>query len=159
FLFTDIEGATRLLKQLGEQYNEVLAQHRRILREAAESRAGREVDTQGDSFFFAFERANAALGAAVIAQRALAAHDWPEGAEIRVRMGLQRESARSAGGGASGSGCIARRASEARRTVVRCCSRVRPVSWSRTRSEASPCASSAHTGSRTSIAPSGCTSS
>jgi len=88
FLFTDIEGSTRLLKQLGERYREVLDAHGRILREAADAREGREVDTQGDSFFFAFARANAALGAAVVAQRALAEHDWPEGAEVRVRMGL-----------------------------------------------------------------------
>ncbi len=88
FLFTDIEGSTRLLKQLGERYSDVLDQHRRILREAAEAREGREVDTQGDSFFFAFARANAALGAAVVAQQSLAAHDWPEGIDVRVRMGL-----------------------------------------------------------------------
>ncbi len=88
FLFTDIEGSTRLLKRLGEGYGAVLADHRRILREAVEARDGREVDTQGDSFFFAFARANAALGAAVAAQRALADHDWPEGGEVRVRMGL-----------------------------------------------------------------------
>jgi len=88
FLFTDIEGSTQLLKQLGERYSEVLAEHRRILREAVEAREGREVDTQGDSFFFAFARANSALGAAVAAQRALAEHDWPEGGQLRVRMGL-----------------------------------------------------------------------
>jgi YVTN family beta-propeller protein len=88
FLFTDIEGSTRLLKQLGEKYGDVLTEHRRILREAVEARDGREIDTQGDSFFFAFARANAALGAAVAAQRALAGHDWPEGGEVRVRMGL-----------------------------------------------------------------------
>ncbi len=88
FLFTDIEGSTRLLKQLGERYNDVLDQHRRILREAVEARGGREVDTQGDSFFFAFARANAALGAAVVVQQSLAEHDWPAGVEVRVRMGL-----------------------------------------------------------------------
>jgi YVTN family beta-propeller protein len=88
FLFTDIEGSTRLLKHLGERYSAVLGDHRRILREAAEAREGREIDTQGDSFFFAFARANAALGAAVVAQRALAEHEWPEGGEVRVRMGL-----------------------------------------------------------------------
>ena len=65
FLFTDIEGSTRLLNQLGDRYSSVLDEHRRILREAVEGRDGREVDTQGDSFFFAFARANAALGAAV----------------------------------------------------------------------------------------------
>jgi YVTN family beta-propeller protein len=88
FLFTDIEGSTRLLKELGDGYGEVLAQHQRILREAAEAREGREIDTQGDSFFFAFSRANAAVGAAVTAQRALNGHRWPEGCEPRVRMGL-----------------------------------------------------------------------
>ena len=88
FLFTDIEGSTQLLKQLGERYGEILAEHQRILREAAESREGREVDTQGDSFFFAFSRANGALAAAVLAQRALAEHEWPDGAGVRVRMGL-----------------------------------------------------------------------
>jgi len=88
FLFTDIEGSTRLLKQLGDRYGAVLDDHRRLLREEVAERDGREVDTQGDSFFFAFARANAALGAAVAAQRALAAHEWPEGAVVRVRMGL-----------------------------------------------------------------------
>ena len=91
FLFTDIEGSTRLLRQLGERYREVLDMHHRILREAAEAREGREVDTQGDSFFFAFARANAALGAAVVAQRALAAQDWPDGAAVRVRMGVHTD--------------------------------------------------------------------
>ena len=88
FLFTDIEGSTRHLKRLGERYNDVLAEQRRILRDVVEARGGREVDTQGDSFFFAFARANAALAAAVDAQRALAHHNWPEGVEVRVRMGL-----------------------------------------------------------------------
>ena len=88
FLFTDIEGSTRLVKQLGERYADVLRDHQRIIREAAAGRGGREIDTQGDSFFFAFPRANAALGAAVVAQRDLDAHPWPEGADVRVRMGL-----------------------------------------------------------------------
>ena len=88
FLFTDIEGSTRLLRQLGDRYGEILDAHRRILRAAMADREGREVDTQGDSFFFAFTRANAALAAAVAAQRALAEHDWPRGTEVRVRMGL-----------------------------------------------------------------------
>jgi class 3 adenylate cyclase len=88
FLFTDIEGSTALLKRLGARYAEILAEHQRIIRSAAEERGGREIDTQGDSFFFAFARANAALGAAVAAQRELAEHEWPEGVEVRVRMGL-----------------------------------------------------------------------
>jgi YVTN family beta-propeller protein len=88
FLFTDIEGSTQLLKRLGDAYADVLGEHQRLVRAAVEERGGREIDTQGDSFFFAFGRANAALGAAVAAQRALAAHDWPGGAPVRVRMGL-----------------------------------------------------------------------
>ena len=87
-LFTDIEGSTRLLKQLGERYGEVLADHRRILREAFAEYGGREMDTQGDAFFVVFARARGAVGAAVAAQRALAAHEWPDGIECRVRMGL-----------------------------------------------------------------------
>ncbi len=88
FLFTDIEGSTRLIKQLGERYGEVLAEHERILRDAAERCEGREVDNQGDSFFFAFASAKSALAAAVIAQRELAEHQWPDGSRVRVRMGL-----------------------------------------------------------------------
>ena len=88
FLFTDIEGSTRLLIRLGDRYGAVLGEHRRILREAAEARDGREIDAEGDSFFFAFARANAALGAVVAAQRALAEYTWPEGGQVRVRMGL-----------------------------------------------------------------------
>jgi len=88
FVFTDIEGSTALLKRLGDRYGQVLDAHRRILREAVSGRDGREVDTQGDSFFFAFDRANAALAAAVVAQRALSDHVWPDDGEVRVRMGL-----------------------------------------------------------------------
>jgi YVTN family beta-propeller protein len=87
-LFTDIEGSTRLLKQLGDRYAEVLAGTASILRGAAEGHGGHEVDNQGDSFFFAFARAKAALASAVVAQRELAAHAWPQGVEVRVRMGL-----------------------------------------------------------------------
>ncbi|MDP9255344.1 MAG: ABC transporter substrate-binding protein [Actinomycetota bacterium] len=88
FLFTDVEGSTRLLKQLRERYGQVLAEHRRILRAAFAEYGGREIDTQGDAFFVAFARARDAVGATVVAQRALAAHTWPEDAVCRVRMGL-----------------------------------------------------------------------
>ncbi len=87
-LFTDIEGSTRLLKQLGDRYGQLLADHRKILRAAFAAQGGREMDTQGDAFFYAFARARSAALAAVEAQRALAAHAWPEGTECRVRMGL-----------------------------------------------------------------------
>ena len=88
FLFTDIEGSTQLLKRLGGGYGDVLAEHQRILRAAFSAHHGREVDTQGDSFFVAFRRGKDAVAAAVDAQRDLAAHTWPEGIEVRVRMGL-----------------------------------------------------------------------
>jgi predicted ATPase/class 3 adenylate cyclase/DNA-binding CsgD family transcriptional regulator len=87
-LFTDIEGSTFLLQQLGEQYSHVLAQCRQLLRTAFQQYHGHEVDTQGDAFFFAFTRTTDAVSAAVTAQRALASHVWPEGAVVRVRMGL-----------------------------------------------------------------------
>jgi class 3 adenylate cyclase len=88
FVFTDIEGSTKLLERLGDRYAEALAEHRRILRDAFGSRGGREIDTQGDAFFYAFERARDAVAAAVAAQRAFATHGWPEGEEIRVRMSV-----------------------------------------------------------------------
>ena len=87
-LFTDVEGSTRLARLLGVRYDESLAAHRSLLREAFAAHGGVEVDTQGDAFFFAFERAREAVGAAAAAQRALAAHDWPQGEPVRVRMGV-----------------------------------------------------------------------
>jgi class 3 adenylate cyclase len=88
FLFTDIEGSTRLLQQLGDQYGDVVRDHRQLLREHLGAKGGTEVDTQGDAFFYSFPRARDAVAGAVAAQRALSAHDWPDGAEVRVRMGL-----------------------------------------------------------------------
>ena len=88
FLFTDIEGSTRMLRELGDGYGEVLDEHRRILREHLTHAGGREIDTQGDAFFFSFTRARDAVGGAVAAQRALTQHDWRDGAAVRVRMGL-----------------------------------------------------------------------
>ena len=88
FVFTDIEGSTVLLKELGSGYGDVLGTHRRIVRETFGAVNGIEIDTQGDAFFFAFPRARDAVAAAVEAQRAHAAHEWPEGAAVRVRMGL-----------------------------------------------------------------------
>jgi class 3 adenylate cyclase len=88
FLFTDIEGSTALLKQLGEDYGGVLDDHQRLLREAFAAHRGHEIDTQGDSFFVAFRRAKDGVAAAAEAQRALAAHEWPEGVRVSVRMGL-----------------------------------------------------------------------
>ncbi|MGI8553578.1 MAG: methyltransferase domain-containing protein [Dehalococcoidia bacterium] len=88
FLFTDIEGSTRLLQQVGERYGSVLAAHQRLLRNAIAAHGGSEVDTQGDAFFAAFPRATSAVLAAIEAQRAFVSHLWPEGAKVRVRMAL-----------------------------------------------------------------------
>jgi len=88
FLFTDIEGSTKLLDQLGEGYTQLLADQRVILRTAFEKYNGREIDTQGDSFFASFPRATEAVAAVVEILRSLAAHSWPEGVEVRLRMGL-----------------------------------------------------------------------
>jgi class 3 adenylate cyclase len=88
FLFTDIEGSTALLRQLGDGYADVLRQERAILREKLGAAGGSEIDTQGDAFFFSFPRARDAVAGAVAAQRALADHEWPDGAEVKVRMGL-----------------------------------------------------------------------
>jgi class 3 adenylate cyclase len=88
FLFTDIEGSTRLLQELGDAYGDVVRDHRRLLREHLQEKGGAEVDTQGDAFFYSFPRARDAVAGAVAAQRALAGHPWPGGAQVRVRMGL-----------------------------------------------------------------------
>lgn len=88
FVFTDIEGSTRLLQELGDDYAFVAREHRRIVRGSFAERGGTEVDTQGDAFFFSFGRARDAAAAAIAAQKALAAHEWPAGADVRVRMGL-----------------------------------------------------------------------
>ena len=82
FLFTDVEGSTRLLQQDGAGYADLLAEHRRALRDAFTRHSGVEVDTQGDAFFFAFSRASDAVAAAVQARDALAS------GPIRVRMGI-----------------------------------------------------------------------
>jgi predicted ATPase len=82
FLFTDIEGSTRLLRDLGDAYVDALAEHRRVLREAFQRHGGVEVDAQGDAFFVAFARATDAVAAAAEAQEALRT------GPIRVRIGL-----------------------------------------------------------------------
>ena len=88
FLFTDIEGSTRVLEALGDAYRSVLERHHALLREAIASGEGTEVSTEGDAFFAVFPSAPKAVAAAAQAQRALAAEAWPDGVAIRVRMGL-----------------------------------------------------------------------
>ena len=87
-LFTDIEGSTKLLQRAGDGYAELLQAHRALLRRAFEEHGGVEVDTEGDAFFVAFASADRAVEAARDAQEALAAYEWTDSNEIRVRMGL-----------------------------------------------------------------------
>jgi predicted ATPase/class 3 adenylate cyclase len=88
FLFTDIEGSTRLLQELGDRYATVLDEHASIVRRAAAEGGGVQVSTEGDSFFLAFRSPVGAVRAAVAAQRGLATHAWPPDHPVRVRMGL-----------------------------------------------------------------------
>jgi predicted ATPase/class 3 adenylate cyclase len=87
FLFTDIEGSTKLVQRLGAEFRGVVEEHHRILREAIRGAGGIDLRTEGDAFFAVFTTADAAIAACVAAQRTLAGHGWPEGAEVRVRMG------------------------------------------------------------------------
>lgn len=96
FLFTDIEGSTRLLRQAGERSSELFAAHDAILRRAIDDEGGVVVRTEGDSFFASFGSAPAAVGAAASAQRLLALEDW-HGFEVRVRMGLHTGEGRLSG--------------------------------------------------------------
>jgi predicted ATPase/class 3 adenylate cyclase len=88
FLFTDIEGSTRLLQSLGERWPATLEEHNRLLRQAIREAEGVDVHTEGDSFFAVFRSATASVAAAVAAQRALAEHPWQPEATVRVRMGM-----------------------------------------------------------------------
>lgn len=98
-LFSDIEGSTRLVREQGDSYAATLEAHRRILRGAFDRHGGRVVDSHADEFFVAFPGPLQALSAAVAAQRELADHGWPEGAPVRVRMGLHTGSPTPAAGG------------------------------------------------------------
>jgi predicted ATPase/class 3 adenylate cyclase len=89
FLFTDIEGSTRLAQVLGEGYRAVLTEHRRLLHDALVARGGTPISTEGDALFVVFPDAAGALAACAAAQRALTSHRWPSpAAQPRVRMGL-----------------------------------------------------------------------
>ena len=87
-LFSDIEGSTALLSRLGDRYGEALSAHRAMLRKAIAAWGGREMSTEGDSFFVVFGSAADAVGCALAAQRELARYDWSGGDPVRVRMGL-----------------------------------------------------------------------
>jgi predicted ATPase/class 3 adenylate cyclase len=88
FLFTDIQGSTKLVQSLGAEFHELLNTHHRLMRVAIGAHGGTEVSTEGDAFFVVFDSAPAAVRAAIAAQRSFAEHDWPGGAEVAVRMGL-----------------------------------------------------------------------
>src|ERR671920_1480263 len=87
-VFTDVEGSTQLVQQLGDRYAHVLDDRRRLFHEAVETRNGIVVDHRGDEFFVVFSDARAAAESLVSAQHAFAAHEWPSGVQFRVRMGM-----------------------------------------------------------------------
>jgi DNA-binding NarL/FixJ family response regulator/class 3 adenylate cyclase len=103
-LFTDVEGSTGLIRQVGDLYGEILAEHRRILRGAVAGHGGHEVDTTGDGSFVAFASARDGVAAAVAAQREMAAHSWPGDADVRTRMALHTGEPRRADEGYHGLG-------------------------------------------------------
>ncbi|MGH2557043.1 MAG: ATP-binding protein, partial [Actinomycetota bacterium] len=88
FLFTDIEGSTRLLHELRDEYGRVQDDHAEIMRKTIAEGDGVEIRTEGDSFFAVFPTPAGALRTAVDAQRSLAGHEWPHGSALRVRMGM-----------------------------------------------------------------------
>jgi predicted ATPase/class 3 adenylate cyclase len=98
FLFTDIEGSTRLLQALGDEYPGALETHGRLIRRAVADHGGTVIATEGDSVFAVFHSAVTAVAATAQAQRALAAAEWPAGLPIRVRMGLHTGEGRVTGG-------------------------------------------------------------
>ncbi len=98
FLMTDIEGSTRLLQALPDEYPELLAAHHRLLREASGSAGGIEASVEGDALFFAFEDVRSAIRAAIEGQQRLAGHAWPQSATVRVRMGIHSGEGRLLGG-------------------------------------------------------------
>jgi len=99
FLFTDIEGSTRLLQELGDHYSDLLSAHQTLLRRVFHDHKGREIDTQGDAFFVAFDRAFDAVGAAAGIQRAVWSYAWPDGKAVRVRIGAHTGEPTVGGGG------------------------------------------------------------
>jgi class 3 adenylate cyclase/CheY-like chemotaxis protein len=88
FLFTDVEGSTALAHRLAHDFQEVLVQHRNLVRSAVGERGGVEIDVRGDEFFVAFEDAGSAAHAAIAAQCAISSYVWPPEAELRIRMGM-----------------------------------------------------------------------
>src|SRR5262249_23940974 len=99
FLFSDVEGSTRLEQAIGTaRYAQVRERHRELLRAAFAANSGDEQGTEGDSFFVVFPSASAGVQAAVAAQRALLTEPWPDDVTLRVRMGLHAGEAEAVGG-------------------------------------------------------------
>ena len=88
FVLTDIEGSTRMFRQLGPAYRPLLEKHNELLRAVWARHGGVEVKTVGDSFVVAFAVAAEALAAAVAAQRTITSYRWPESAALRIRVGV-----------------------------------------------------------------------
>jgi class 3 adenylate cyclase len=120
FVFTDIEGSTRLVRELGWRYAEVLAAHRELIRAAFGERAGREIDSQGDSFFYVFANARDALLAAYEAQRALATSAGPTTRRCESGSASTAGRPRSPRAATSGQPSTVQLASGRRRTAARC---------------------------------------
>src|SRR5438270_8145720 len=100
FLFSDIEGSTRLLRSLGrERYGALLEEHARLMRDAFSLAGGSVFGTEGDALFVAFRSASEAIAGAIAAQQALAQHDWGEGTQPLVRMGVHTGEASLSGEG------------------------------------------------------------
>ena len=97
FLRTDVEGSMGYARSLGPRWDELNAAHLDLIRDAVGDRGGSVVRTEGDALFAAFQEAGTAVAAAVAAQQALTAHDWPDDARLRVRMGLHTGEAHLAG--------------------------------------------------------------
>ncbi|HEX9634954.1 MAG TPA: adenylate/guanylate cyclase domain-containing protein [Candidatus Limnocylindria bacterium] len=88
FLLADVEGSTAHLQRLGDRYASLLADLRRLLRSAIRRAGGHEVDARGDELFAVFQDASAALEASLVIQRAMRDHAWPDGSDVRVRIGI-----------------------------------------------------------------------
>ena len=97
FVFSDIEGSTRLLQSLGRAYDALLETHDRIIRSTAEAEGGRAFGSEGDAQHLVFTEVGAAVRAALAAQRALETQAWPEGVSVRVRMGIHSGEVRRLG--------------------------------------------------------------
>ena len=119
FLLTDIEGSTELLARLGDRYAALLADVRRVVRGAVRRAGGHEVSARGDDVFAVFERAPAALEAALAIQRAMRDGAWPEASTVRLRIGLHRGRPALTDTGYVGLSVQPPRASASRRTAAR----------------------------------------